>query len=397
MLAAQGKNRYRSIADPPTRRCPHAKTHHAPGRHEPRRPPVRKRLWIVRRNCKNSSKTNPDLLPVDDLAMSGPLAVIGRETRLSSGAVDLVALSRSGDLLVVEFKTGPQNPDFRAALAQLMDYGSDIWGQSFETFERSVPLRYFASEHCHDPALKSARSLREALGHTWPDLTDEEFSALVDNLMAQISRGMMHYLLLAQRFSTQILRTIDYLNQVAKPRFYAIEVVRFQGEAAEAFESRLVQRPRAPGSTSPGVAQTRTEFLAQFDGAPHEEAIRELLDELDALGYTVFRGTIGVSIRVPVPDRSEPLSVAWVYPPGRQGWLGLTDLTVGYDPTTTDSLPLATPAVERFFKRVTEVLGHSPERKGPLHIVHLDPDEIATHRHAVIDLLRGVRDELDRA
>ena len=84
-------------------------------------------------------KANPDLLPVDDLAMSGPLAVIGRETTLSSGAVDLVALSRAGDLLVIEFKTGPQNADFRAALVQLVDYGSDLWGQPFETFERLVP------------------------------------------------------------------------------------------------------------------------------------------------------------------------------------------------------------------------------------------------------------------
>ena len=39
-------------------------------------------------------RDNPDLMPVEDLGMTGPLAVIGRETGLPSGSVDLIALSR---------------------------------------------------------------------------------------------------------------------------------------------------------------------------------------------------------------------------------------------------------------------------------------------------------------
>ena len=60
-------------------------------------------------------KENPDLIPVEEFGMSGPVMVVGRETGLASGAVDLVVLARSGDLLIIEFKTGPQNSDFRAA------------------------------------------------------------------------------------------------------------------------------------------------------------------------------------------------------------------------------------------------------------------------------------------
>lgn len=71
-------------------------------------------------------KTNPQLIPSDDLGLDGDLLVVGRETTLASGAIDLLCLARSGDLVLVEFKTGPQNPDFRHALAQLIDYGSDL-------------------------------------------------------------------------------------------------------------------------------------------------------------------------------------------------------------------------------------------------------------------------------
>src|SRR5215210_4547040 len=88
-------------------------------------------------------KDNPDLLPIDEFGMTGPLLVIGRETTLPSGAIDLVALARGGELLIAEFKTGPQNSDFRRVLAQLLDYGSDLWRLSYEVFESTVPLRYF--------------------------------------------------------------------------------------------------------------------------------------------------------------------------------------------------------------------------------------------------------------
>ena len=39
-------------------------------------------------------KENPDLLPVEEFGMTGPLLVLGRETPLPSGGVDLIALAR---------------------------------------------------------------------------------------------------------------------------------------------------------------------------------------------------------------------------------------------------------------------------------------------------------------
>jgi hypothetical protein len=73
-------------------------------------------------------KLHPELLPLEDLGLVGPAVVVGRESTLDSGRVDLVLLGNGGDLALVEFKTGPQNPDFRECLAQPLDYGSDLWG-----------------------------------------------------------------------------------------------------------------------------------------------------------------------------------------------------------------------------------------------------------------------------
>src|SRR5262245_11370078 len=83
-------------------------------------------------------KDSPDLLPVEELGLTGPLLVVGRETTLPSGAADLLALAPTGDLVVIEMKTGPQNSDFRAALAQATDYGADLWQMTFDIFEATV-------------------------------------------------------------------------------------------------------------------------------------------------------------------------------------------------------------------------------------------------------------------
>src|SRR5215207_7490934 len=93
-------------------------------------------------------KEQVQLIPSDDLGLDGDLLVLGRETALASGRIDLLCLARSGDLVLIEFKTGPQNPDFRHALAQVLDYGSDLWGLTLEGFDKGVVQRYLNGPHC---------------------------------------------------------------------------------------------------------------------------------------------------------------------------------------------------------------------------------------------------------
>ncbi|MSQ13754.1 MAG: hypothetical protein EXR47_06465 [Dehalococcoidia bacterium] len=49
---------------------------------------------------------NPNLLPLEELGLDGPLLIVGLEAPLSAGKADLIALAKSGELVLVEFKTG---------------------------------------------------------------------------------------------------------------------------------------------------------------------------------------------------------------------------------------------------------------------------------------------------
>ena len=53
-------------------------------------------------------KRHPELLPLEELGLSGPAVVVGRESQLESGRIDLVVLGNGGELALVEFR-----PDHR--------------------------------------------------------------------------------------------------------------------------------------------------------------------------------------------------------------------------------------------------------------------------------------------
>ncbi len=116
-------------------------------------------------------------------------------------------------------------------------------------------------------------------------------------------------------------------------RFSAVELIRFAGVTHAAFEARFV----AGAETTKGTAGAARSALAGVDellASVTDDAYRHhLLDIFDGLaavaGLTVFWGTTGCSLRVPVPDRT-PLSIGWIFPPGPPRWMGLTDVTLGW-------------------------------------------------------------------
>lgn len=341
-------------------------------------------------------KDNPDLLPVDDLGMKGPLAVIGRETGLPSGAVDLVALSRDGHLVIAEFKTGPKNPDFRAALAQLVDYGSDLWGKDWDSFERDVPLRYFRSEQCHNRDLSRCLTLWEALTHSWDDLDEDEFTALQEKLTEQLRTGSFHYALLAQGFTAPVLKTIEYLNEVSSPRFYAIEVVRFAKEDVQAFEARLIRGPSAkPPTSTTRTVITEIGFINQFPEGPYRDATQFLLDDAKEHGYTINPGSVGISIRRQVPKSSVRLTVAWVGPPDKRIGPGARDVTLG-----SWARPKGVPThiatdLKDAIRSLGANLGNLEEIAKDAYGICLTPEKFMANQEEVADFMQLLADRID--
>ena len=332
-------------------------------------------------------KANPDLIPVEEFGMSGPVMVVGRETGLASGAVDLVVLARSGDLLIIEFKTGPQNSDFRAALAQLLDYGADLWQMTFEEFEQAVAVRYFASDRCRDKLLKGKRSLEEAARATWEGIAEDELAGLRERLTKQLASGSVHYVLVAQRFTPTMETTMDYLNTITPSvNFWAVELVRFTGEDMSAFETRTLLKPRKPTGSSPARIDEEN-LLDKIVDKAYRDSIRELLEAFRGFDLKLEWGSSGVSIRLPTSDRPEPLTVAWLFPPDVSGWMGLTDLTLGIDPGSAAATPSVAAALEEYLETAGSLPATEPTSAASLKAFHVQATAVVELKAEIIELL----------
>jgi hypothetical protein len=340
-------------------------------------------------------KQHPELLPLEDLGLVGPAVVVGRESTLDSGRVDLVLLGNGGDLALVEFKTGPQNPDFRECLAQLLDYGSDLWGMTLEDFETRVAQRYFNGTHCPPGTVRPGTSLDEVLSKEWGPTVDDAVDWR-ERLQAQLRDGSFHYVAVAQRFTAPVLRTLQYLNSAMKSsRFSAVELVRFAGANHTAFEARLV----AAAEPLKGVTGTGKIALAGVDDLiatitddDYRHHLQDLFDALVSLdGLTVFWGTTGCSLRVAVPNRG-PLSIGWVFPPGPPRWMGLTDLTLGWyeDANGVVISESGKAALDTYLETLSAFEGSAKPRSGAIRGWTFPPAAVIAHTAALEEAIRTV-------
>lgn len=337
------------------------------------------------RSLQEVLKEQVQLLPTEDLGLDGDLLVVGRETTLASGSIDLLCLSRSGELVLVEFKTGPQNPDFRHALAQVIDYGSDLWRMSLEDFDRGVVQRYLGSPHCSS-AMSGATDLQDAIFRAW-SLPEEDTIQLQERLVQVLATGDFVYVVAAQRFTPAMATSLDYLNATMRyGRFYLVEVVRLQGSDLVAHAARVVAAPsrRPPGGPPAGKA-SEAGFLAEIVDDAYREAMRDLFAAATTLGLTIAWGSKGASLRLKTPDRAEPLSVAWTFLDGDQ-WYSARHLTLGVDPSALAVTPSVRDAVTAYLAQVRTIDGGNAV-SGSLNAYMFAPSVVPSVKDALIETL----------
>lgn len=341
-------------------------------------------------------KDHPQLVPAEDLDLDGDLLVVGRETTLASGSVDLLCLSKSGEIVIIEFKTGPQNPDFRHALAQVIDYGSDLWKLTgWSEFDEGVVHRHLTSKHV-DPALKGASGLRDAAVKAW-DLDDDEWAALTLRLDRVLSTGDFVFVVAAQRFTDQMHDSVSYLNETTRHgRYFLVEIIRLDSADQTAYAAQVVARPSARSASGGSVSKaTESEFLAAIGEPAYREAMSELFSTVRALGLQIVWYSKGASVRLKSPDRNEPISVGWVFLEGGQ-WYGARHVTFGVDPSTLKNHPTLIPAITAFCGKLNQIPGGKPTSSG-LNAVTFKPEVFPGVRSALFDLLGELKTAADAA
>lgn len=340
-------------------------------------------------------KAHPDLLPLEEVGLVGPAVVVGRESRLDSGRIDLVLLGNGGDLALIEFKTGPQNPDFRECLAQLLDYGSDLWGMSLEDFESRVAQAYFRSAHCPSGSVAPGASLDDVVAAAWGEAPQDAVDWR-ERLQMQLRNGSFHYIAVAQRFTPPVLKTLEYLNATMKAsRFSAVELIRFSGGGYSAFEARFVAGASTRGTSGAGTDRASLagvdDFLAMVTDDPYRHSLHDLFEGLDSVpGLIIFWGTTGCSLRVQIAGRA-PLSIGWIFPPGPSRWMGLTHVTLGWY-EDANGLALAQDGEDilaGYLGELKDIPGGVAPRASSIKGLTFPPDAVVAHAERLQEIVRS--------
>lgn len=294
-------------------------------------------------------KRNPEAIPVADLELDDVI-VVGRETSLPAGAIDLLLVDAQGRVLIVETKLSRSPELRRQVVAQVLDYGASLWktAPTLKAFEELV-LHYWQSDSCEDKQVKGASSLRDGVEPIFKELNGEdwdyeEFEAALDDNLAN---GQHVLLVVASGLMDGLSRDLlQYVNLCLDVPLYGVEIDVFEAAGRQLIVPRGVRygpERRLPTPTRRPIDRTTfldacTPLAATF--------FERMLNETEERGMIFCWTSKGFSVRMPLEP---PVSVMYCYPPDRFQ-------------VYTANWPLDTEGQSEFRRRLSEVAPFDPGR-----------------------------------
>ncbi len=139
-------------------------------------------------------------------------------------------------------------------------------------------------------------------------------------------------------------------------------------------------------------------LLAQIPSEDYRLAIRYILDSLNGLhGLKIYWGTTGCSLRVAVPGRGL-LSVGWIFPPDIPRWMGLTDLTLGWDDDRqgVEVSDAGQAALNHYFNTLSHLDGEARPDSGVIRGWTFKSAAVAAHASELAEAIHVVVSQLGK-
>lgn len=275
---------------------------------------------------------HPELLDGEQVRPGDPRRwiLITREKGIaeSSGgahrwAVDHLIIDQDAIPTLAELKRG-SNPEIRRTIVgQLLEYAahaSETWtaDELREAFERQ------ADAQGHDPRDQLA-TLLQSDGE--PDV-DGFWKTVSTNLAAR----RLRLLFVADDIPDPLAQVVGFLNaQMPHIEVLAVEIKRFHGKSsAQTLVPRVIGRMSPSQGRARSRRLTRESFLAGFSNGNVRGVAERLLEvALETGGEISYGDTFGLSIRARCSQRSQPISVAWLYSKPGAGWMRTRDFSFG--------------------------------------------------------------------
>ena len=314
---------------------------------------------------------HPALLPGELINRDSPrrwllvrreAGVPSAENKADRWSMDHLFLDQEGVPTIVEVKRGSDTRIRREVVGQMLDYAANA--VLYWPVDR---IRSMFEENSTASGVEPDVALRELLGEASAadaDAIDDFWSAVERNFQSQRVR----LIFVADVIPPELQRIVEFLNAQMRPaEVLAVEVRQYVGTGPKTLvprvygltaEAQMQKQQRAP-------AMVEAAFLSLLPGE-YAAAVQRFFEACRAQGLHLAWGTAGCSIRVSARDRQPLLSIAWVFEPGRSGWMALVDVTLGIEMAGLEqSSPHLLDEARRYTDRVAAISGaRSASAKG---------------------------------
>lgn len=244
-------------------------------------------------------------------------------------AVDLLIIGQDAVPTLVELKRG-SNPEIRRTIiGQLLEYAA----HASETWT-AQDLRALFDSHAKARGADPRDEIEKLLES---DVIDAE--QFWTNVATNLAAKRLRLLFVADHIPDPLARVVAFLNeQMSNVEVLAVEIKRFTGKSGETLVPRVIGRLSAHTARR---RRTRESTLDGFDDTKVRGVAERLLDVAEQSGAVVdyYGQGNGLSIRAQCPEWSAPISVAWLYPRNKPGYMRTRDFSFGAEAVFEPELP----------------------------------------------------------
>lgn len=363
--------------------------------HAGKRRLVKRTGFVKEADLQSLILASPELL--------GPLGAelrfipIGWEVPLGPGRLDLLFLDSDGVLTLIETKLRANNESRREVIGQILEYAAFAAEWSVEAV--AVKAREFLASG-HAPADIAGLSLEEAIAIRMEWLADDEdeLRAKTDGLMAKLASSMKDGRLrivcgVDEKIET-LERLVRYLSTHSDLQVVLLQVNRFPVDddmsvLVPTLHGDLDDGPGRP-STAPPQRLTASSLIESFSDAADRDVVNQLIKTASTAGASFEWGPSGVSIRARTPVQQQPVTVAWIFAPGKSTWMRTREISFGHGLDYPTTAPELRAVIEGYYQELVSAgIGADASSKG-VHARWLTPAQTSERLSELTALLTKV-------
>ena len=256
--------------------------------------------------------SNPELIDGEQIRPGDARRwiLITREMGIANRwAVDHLIIDQDAIPTLLEVKRGENSQVRREVVGQMMDYAAH-WTTTWSIDE----IRQTFENNEDDPEMALSALLQD---------DEPDADAFWENVAINLTAKRLRLLFLADKIPDELTRVVEFLNEeMPRIEVLAVEIKQFMAESSNArtlvprIIGRLSAKPASRSGRAPQVQQTKEEFLDRFDNDSAREAAARLIGVAENTPRAYYRGARRMSIQVNCPLWRNPISLAWLTPPG---------------------------------------------------------------------------------